>query len=160
MIDVRLTDEMNPSNIGKVADVLTAERLFIPTQEDYGSKHQEWVEETPTDARRALLATDLGTAAGVIVWRTEEGSPGNINIRNISVPPIARGRNFGSFLLRTAEYAMREEGACIVHVDTKTTNKDMIVFLESQGYKVIRVDDLYDSGKPDIVLGKQLASVV
>jgi aerobic-type carbon monoxide dehydrogenase small subunit (CoxS/CutS family) len=55
---------------------------------------------------------------------------------------------------------MREEGACIVHVDTKTTNKDMIVFLESQGYKVIRVDDLYDSGKPDIVLGKQLASVV
>ena len=35
-MDIRVTDIMNPARAGQVAGVLSGERLWIPTADDYG----------------------------------------------------------------------------------------------------------------------------
>lgn len=161
MIDFRLTDEMNPRNTARVIDHLREERLWIPTAKDYSS-HNEWLEKTETrlttGKAHALLATFGRIAAGAIVFRLEPDDPETIGIRNISINPDYEGRYVGAFTLRNTEHAIRESfpEAKRIIVDTKTTNLDMIAFLESHHYSPEEIVDLYQSGKPDIVLSKPL----
>lgn len=164
MIDFHLTDEMNPRNAARVIDHLREERLWIPTTEDYGSRHNEWLEKT--EARlidnkvHALLATFGRIAVGAVIFRPEPNDQRIIGIRNISINPAYEGRYVGAFTLRNAEHVALEtypEAAQMI-VDTKPTNYDMIAFLESQHYSPQEIIDLYHSGKPDVVLSKLLRS--
>ena len=161
MIDIRFTSEMNSRNAAKVADVLREPRLWIPTNEDYGAKqHQEWLEKTEAElveeARFALLAIDGMKSRGAIVFRPDPDDETVMGIRNISISPETRGRLYGSFMLRNVEYAARQMLPRVetFEVDTKATNDEMLAFLAGQGYEQANVRDLYDSGKPDVVLRK------
>lgn len=160
MIDFRLTDEMNPRNAARVTGYLDEPRLWIPTEEDYGTRHGEWLEKIEhrliNKEAMALLATLGLEAAGVIIFRPEDSETSSI--RNISINPNYEGRRIGSFMLRNAEHAAQEAhpGTKRIIVDTKITNSAMISFLESQGYAPEEIVDLYDSGKLDVVLSKTL----
>lgn len=161
MIDFRLTDAMNPRNAARVVDHLRQPRLWIPTEEDYAD-HGEWLEKVEAelvgDRRHALMATFGKIVVGAIVFRPEPHDPKTIGIRNISINPDYEGRYVGAFTLRNTEYAARESypEAKRIIIDTKTTNHAMISFLESQHYLPEEIIDLYQSGKPDIVLAKHL----
>jgi hypothetical protein len=162
MVNFRLTDNMNPRNAARVIDHLRAERLWVPSTEDYGSKHGEWLERTEArlidGTAHALLASFGRVAAGAVIFRPEPDNATIIGIRNISINPAYEGRYVGAFTLRNAECAAREaypETSQII-VDTKTTNHAMIAFLESQDYTPEAIIDLYQSGKPDIILSKLL----
>lgn len=161
MIDFNLTDTMNARNAARVIDHLRQPRLWIPTDEDY-SHHSEWLEKTEaeliSDTRHALVATFGRVVVGAIVFRPEPDDQETIGIRNISINPDYEGRYVGAFTLRNTEYAIRESypKAARVIVDTKTTNTDMIAFLQSQHYSPKEIVDLYQSGKPDVVLAKPL----
>ena len=163
MIDFHLTDEMNPSSAAQVAGHLRRPRLWIPTEEDYGSRqHAHWLEKTEAELisgdRSALLATFGRVAAGVIVLRPEPDHPEIIGIRNISINPDFTGRHVAAFALRNAEFLAREAHpeATEITIDTKVTNHDMLSFLKSQHYSPREIVDLYQSGKPDVVLSKFL----
>ena len=161
MIDIRFTDEMNPRNASRVIDQLRGPRDMIPNQ-DYGNKHEEWLERIEPRLIRgdvhALFGEFGRVAAGAIVFRPEPSDSNIAGIRCISIPPEFKGRRIASFMLRNTEllieemYPRTEE----VIVDTKTTNHNMIAFLESQGYRPEEITDLYQSGKPDIVFSKTL----
>lgn len=159
-MDIRITNEITPSRAGKVMDVLRAPRLWIPTREDYGKGHDTWLQkvesELMTGKRSALLARIGDRSVGTVVWRENPDEDGVIDIRNISINPEAKGRYFGAFMLRNMEYCMRETkpDATLLRVDTKATNRDMLAFLARQGYETVDSLDLYESGKPDVVLEK------
>jgi N-acetylglutamate synthase-like GNAT family acetyltransferase len=97
-----------------------------------------------------------GRSAGAVIWRSNETDPTLMDIRNISIDPAMNGRYFGAFMLRNAEFLMREQHPSVrtVQVDTKTTNPDMRAFLAQQGYTEAGVVDLYGSGKLDVLLHK------
>lgn len=163
MIDFHLTDEMNPTNAAQVAGHLREPRLWIPTEEDYGSQeHTNWLEKTEAElrecSRHALMATFGRTVAGALIFRVEPQNTETVGIRNISINPDFKGRLVGAFMLRNAEFLMREiyPEATKIIVDTKPTNYDMLGFLESQQYRPDEIIDLYQSGKPDVVLTKSL----
>lgn len=165
MIDIRFTDEMNPRNAARVIDHLRQPRAYIDTAADYGAAHEAWLgkieAELVSATRFALMATDGRETAGVIVFRPEPNKPETIGIRNISIKPAHKGQLFGSFALRTTERiaSTLQPAARQIIVDTKTTNRDMIGFLHSQGYADLETTDLYDSGKPDLVLAKDLSAI-
>ncbi len=158
-MNIRFTDEMNSARAAKVIDVLCAPRLWIPTQQDYGAGHGVWlekVEEELAAGKRYALHAQMGRrSAGVIIWRPS-AQPRTVDIRNISVSPEVRGRYFGPFMLRNVEYGIRERYPDVqgVRVDTKTTNAEMRAFLSGQEYIEVGVEDLYNSGKPDVILQK------
>lgn len=159
-MDIRITNEMTSSRAGKVMDVLRAPRLWIPTREDYGNGHDTWLQkvesELITGKRNALLARVGDCSVGTIVWRKNPDEDGVIDIRNISINPEIKGRYFGAFMLRNMEYCIRETNpeATLLRVDTKATNHDMLAFLAHQDYEAVDFLDIYESGKPDVVLEK------
>ena len=161
-MNVRFTDEMNPSRAARVTDVLRAPRLWIPTAKDYGPGHKDWLakveHELAVGARYALHAQVDGRSAGAVIWRSNETDPTLMDIRNISIDPAMNGRYFGAFMLRNAEFLMREQHPSVrtVQADTKTTNPDMRAFLARQGYTEVGVVDLYGSGKLDVLLHKTI----
>lgn len=161
-MNTRFTDEMNVSRSAKVIDVLRAPRLWIPTEKDYGAGHEDWLakveDELTLGVRHALHAQADGRSVGAVIWRPNEVDPEVIDIRNISINPAVKGRYFGAFMLRNAEFLMRERytGAHTIQVDTKVTNPDMRAFLARQGYVETGVADLYGSGKLDVILQKTL----
>ncbi len=161
-MNIRFTDEMNPTRAAKVAGVLKGERLLIPTQEDYGSKHDEWVAKAEAElatggVRFAMLAELNNRPVGAFVWRCAE-EPGVVDLRNISIDPGAAGRHFATFMMRNVPYSVRDThpDAEIIRVDTKTTNTAMLGFLAQEGYRLTEISDLYNSGKPDAILEKTL----
>ena len=161
-MNVCFTDEMNPTRAAKVTDVLRAPRLWIPTAEDYGPGHKDWLakveHELTVGAGHALHAQVDGHSAGAVIWRPSETDPMVMDIRNISIDPAMNGRYFGAFMLRNAEFLMHQQysGVRTVQVDTKTTNPDMRAFLARQGYTEVGVADLYGSGKLDVLLHKTI----
>lgn len=163
MFDFRLTDAMNPRTAARVIDHLGGPRQMVPS-EDYGTKHDEWLERTEprliSGEAHALFATFGRVAAGAVVFRPEPDNPTIFGIRNISIHPNFKGRRVASFALRNAELLMRDINPDVAEiiVDTKTTNLDMIAFLESQGYTPKEIVDLYGSDKLDVVLSKTLRS--
>lgn len=159
-MDIHVTNEMNPRNTGRVMDILRNERLFDAHQDYDPDTYRQWLgkveAELPTGNRYALLAQLNNRAVGAIIWR--QGSlPGITDIRNISIHPGVKGRYFGAFLLRQVEYCIGEQasGENTICVDTKATNRDMIGFLTSQGYRITGTRELYDDGRPDVLLQKQ-----
>ncbi len=158
-MNIRFTDEMNPARAAKVIDVLRAPRLWIPTQQDYGADHEVWLEKVEAElaaGKRYALHAQMGRrSVGVIIWRPNT-QPRTVDIRNISVSPEVRGRYFGPFMLRNVEYDIHKKYPDVkeVRVDTKTTNTEMRAFLGRQDYIEVGVEDLYDSGKPDVILQK------
>lgn len=162
-MDARFTDEMNPAQAARVMDVLRAPRLWIPTEQDYGdTTHKAWlakVEQELVDGNRYALHAQMGTQSiGAVIWRPRASEPNVLDIRNISIHPDVKGRYFGAFMLRNVEWLMLENypDATRIEVDTKTTNADMLSFLARQGYEVTGINDLYDSGRPDVLLRKTI----
>lgn len=161
-MNVRFSDEVNPSQAAKVIDVLRAPRLYIPTEADYGSHHEPWLAKTEYEltsgTRHALLIEDEIGSAGVGIFRIDSDNPDVVDFRNISIDPRVGGRRFGSFLVRNVEHiaSFTYPEATTLRVDTKHTNSDMIAFLERQGYVRQSMSDLYSSGKLDIILQKPI----
>ena len=97
---------------------------------------------------------------GAVIYQGIVNQPRTLELRNISVSDDARGRYVGAFLLRNTEVEATQNdfpGIEEVIVDTKSTNIEMLAFLESQGYGVKEITDLYGLGTGlDVVMSKSL----
>ncbi len=163
MTEFRFTTEHSSAGIAGIVDALRQPRLWIPTGQDYPT-HGAWLDKTEAQlaegTKRAMAAYMGGKPIGTVIYQQSSETPGLLEVRNISISPDARGRHVGSFLLRNAEIeAARNDfpGVEQVVVDTKVSNKEMIAFLQSEGYGLEYVTDLYgqDTGL-DAVLSKSL----
>lgn len=163
MIEVKFSNDHSTRQRGDVMAVLGQPRLWIPTATDY-PRHDEWLDKTEAaiadGAKRALLSYSGHDPVGVIVYRRSETQDNVVGIRNVSFHPSVRGRLFGAFALRQTEYDAKEndfKGIDTFMVDTKVTNIGMIGFLESQGYALTDITDLYQDGTgEDAILTKSL----
>ena len=164
MIEVRFSNDHSARQRGDVMTVLRQPRLWIPTATDY-PRHDEWLDKTESEIvngdKRAMLGYSGNNPVGTIVYRRHETQDNAVEIRNISIDPLVRGRLFGAFMLRQVEIDAiwnDFEGVDTFWVDTKITNTDMIGFLESEGYAVTGIADLYKDGTgEDVILTKSIA---
>ena len=163
MVDFHITNELSNPQIADVTDLLRKPRLWIPTEKDYPS-HRDWLDKSEAQlasgSKRAMTAYMGSKAIGTVIYQRDPQSPSNLEIRNISVSPDARGRYVGAFLLRNAEVeAVQHDfpGVERISVDTKATNVEMINFLLSQGYEIEDIKDLYGVGTGlDAVVSKSV----
>ena len=158
MIEVRFTNEPTGRQFDDTLTVLSQPRLWIPTEHDY-PRHTDWLDRTADELqrghKRALLAYAESSPMGVIIYRPKQDDLETIEIRNISINPAVKGRLFGSLMLRQVEHDYPD--ARTISVDTKITNEHMISFLESQGYGISAIEDLYgDNTELDALLTKSL----
>ena len=160
MTELRIGNELTSRDTGDLMSVLNDERLYVPTSRDY-PRHRAWLDSTEvslaTGNKRAFLARINRVAVGAIVYRPDEGDHSIVDIRNISIAPIGRGRLLGSFMLRQTEVEASMMGAATLRVDTKLGNEAMIGLLINNGYIVKGITDLYgdDTGE-DVVLVKNI----
>ena len=161
MIEVQFSNDHSARQRGDVMTVLRQPRLWIPTATDY-PRHNEWLDKTESEIangnKRAMLGCSDNNPVGAIIYRRHETQDNVVEIRNISINHSVRGRLFGAFMLRQEEIdAMRNDfvGVDTFSVDTKITNTDMIGFLESEGYTMTDIADLYQDGTgEDVILTK------
>jgi len=164
MKEFRFSNTHSDAQVADIVDVLRQPRLWIPTQKDYPD-YTRWLEKTEADiavgTKRAMAAYMGSEAIGSVLYQQSSTQPETLEIRNISVSPDTRGRYVGAFLLRNAEIEAVGNDFPEVRqyqVDTKATNQEMISFLESQGYGVTDVTDLYGLGTGlDVVMSKQVS---
>jgi ribosomal protein S18 acetylase RimI-like enzyme len=164
MKEFRFTNDNTRREASDVIGVLRSPRLWIPTEVDYPD-YATWLlkveAQIVSGEKRAMVARHGRQAVGAVVYGRHQTQPDAVEIKNISIVPEARGRYVGGFLVRNTEVeAVGNDfpGTSRVMVDTKTTNADMINFLNEQSYQVIDVTDLYGLGAgPDAVLEKPLS---
>ncbi len=155
-----ISNELNTP--ARTIDTLRQPRLWVPTAADYPS-HDQWLEKTEADLisgrKQAMTVQHDEADIGVVVYQRHPEASAVCEIKNISIMPQSRGRHIGSFTLRTAEVQAINDfpGIETLEIDTKLTNKDMITFLQLQGYVITKVADVYDSGMLDVVLTKPAA---
>ena len=160
-IDISFTDSFNSSSAAKVADFLRQPRLYIDTQADYGSAHQDWVERTEHDLvmgrKFGIAAIEAGQVVGSVIAKIE--SPETVGIRNISMSPEVRRRDFGRFSTAQLLYIVQQELPDVsrVVVDTKPENRAMVEFLKKLKFREVGLEDLYSSGQPDLVLERTVS---
>jgi ribosomal protein S18 acetylase RimI-like enzyme len=152
MADFRFTNEHQQADIGNIVGVLESPRLWIPTEHDY-PKHSDWLQKAEAQlaagTKRAMLAYAGREPIGTVIYQRHETSPKVVEVKNISISPTARGRYIGSFLLRNTEIEATSHDfpkTSEVMVDTKVTNNEMITFLIRHGYRIEKVEDLYEQG--------------
>lgn len=163
MAEFRFTNEHRSSEVGKVIDVLRRPRLWVPTAADYPD-HDQWLQRTEADIasgkKRAMISYYDGEPVAAIVYRRHPEHTNVVEIRNISVVPEARGRLIGSFALVNTELEAVQHDfpeTDTLMLDTKTSNTEMIGFLERHGYGIQEVADLYGLGAGlDAVLVKSI----
>lgn len=161
MKEFRFNNEHSSAEVADIVDVLRQPRLWIPTEKDYPN-HKTWLDKTEAQiasgSKKAMAAYMGKNAIGTVIYQQLSGDPKTLEIRNISVADDARGRHVGSFLLRNAEIeAIQNDfpGIEDIIIDTKLNNSQMITFLESQGYSVKDIVDLYGLGAGlDVVMSK------
>jgi ribosomal protein S18 acetylase RimI-like enzyme len=161
MKEFRFNNDHTSAGVADIVDVLRQPRLWIPTEQDYPN-HKNWLEKTEdliiSGKKRAMAAYMGHEAVGTVIYQRDPKNAQSLEIRNISVSDDTRGRHVGSFLLRNAEIeAARNDFPGIEEyiVDTKITNLDMIAFLESEGYSIKGIADLYGLGAGlDAVMSK------
>lgn len=164
MKEFRFTNEHTSSQIADITDLLRKPRLWVPTERDYPN-HNDWLGKTEaqlqSNTKRAMVARMGRETIGAIVYQRDPHLNSQLEIRNISVSPDARGRYAGAFMLRNTEIeAVRNDfpGVETITIDTKEANQEMIAFLLSQDYQVADVLDLYGLGAGlDVVLTKSVA---
>ncbi len=163
MREFRFNNDHSATDIADIVDLLLQPRLWIATEKDYPN-HGSWLDKTEdlliSGKKRAMAAYMGGDAVGAVIYQRDPNRPVSLEVRNISVSADARGRYVGGFLLRNAEIEAAQNdfpGIEEIVVDTKVSNVEMISFLESQGYRITEVADLYgmDAGL-DAVMTKSI----
>ena len=161
MTKFRFNNEHTSAGVADIVDVLRQPRLWIPTEKDYPN-HGTWLDKTEaliaSGKKRAMVAYMGKDAIGTVIYQRSADQPSTLEIRNISVSNDLRGRYIGSFLLRNSEIEAAQNdfpGVDEFVVDTKVSNTEMIAFLESHGYDIKEITDLYGLGTGlDVVMSK------
>jgi len=161
MKEFRFTNEHSSTDVANIVDVLRQPRLWIPTEKDYPN-YTNWLDKTEdrivSGDKRAMAAYMGKKAVGTVIYQRDPTQPTSLEIRNISVSPDARGRYIGGFLLRNAEIEAAQNDFLGVEqyvIDTKVDNGEMIAFLQTHGYSIQAIADLYGLGTgPDAVMSK------
>ena len=161
MKEFRFNNDHTSAEVADIVDVLRQPRLWIPTEKDYPN-HGSWLDKTEdliiSGKKRAMAAYMGKDAVGTVIYQRDPNQSHSLEIRNISVSADARGRYVGGFLLRNAEIEAAQNdfpGIEEYVVDTKASNEEMITFLESHGYSIKDITDLYGLGAGlDVVMSK------
>ena len=105
------------------------------------------------------MATYMGKdAVGTVFYQRDPHQPQSLEIRNISMSANARGRDDGVSLLRNTETKAAQNNFSGIEeyvVHTKASKEEMIAFLESQGYSIQDITDMYAlAAGLDVVMSK------
>ena len=163
-MDFRFTNEQTLFRTDEIVEHLRGPRLWIP-RFDYPD-FDEWLERSheqlKSEKKRALLALSGNTIVGAVVYQKRVGVPNDLEIKNLSVRPDARGRYIANFLLRNAEIEGSKDFKCDrVVLDTKMGNRAIRQLLVRCGYQVSLIEDLYKLGAGrDVTYEKELTRSV
>lgn len=135
-------------------------RLWVP-QNDYPDFF-DWAQKTygelKKENKRAIIALSNKEIVGVTVYQQHKKYKQDLEVKNLTVRPDARGRYVASFLLRNTEIEGAKEFASRYAVcDAKAKNFSIRSFLLKNNYRTIANQDLYGLGAgEDIVYRKNL----
>ena len=133
-------------------DFLVSQSLGYPGYED-------WIErsmfEIELEYKKTVLAYFNNEIVGDIIVQPEKEMDKVLELKNARVHPSIRGRHVMSFLMKQAEkeYA---KGFEMILVDVRTTQKDMLGFFRSYGFREITKIPLYEKSVPEVVMVKDL----
>ena len=128
---------------------------FISSQNLGYPNYDSWVEKMRSELslgiKHGIAAYSDGAFVGDVIFQEHKQIRGILEMKNIRIHPLLRGRNFAPFMLKQAEIEMNSEA---VIVDARLNQRDMINFLTSQGYIPTAKVSLYDSYNEDVVMVK------
>jgi hypothetical protein len=158
-MEYHITNEFPDSTLDRVLDKALGPRLWVPSgsypdEIDWGQKAYE---ESLLGIKRHMVLFDHADVVGDVIYQRHKTDPHVLEIKRVSLEPSARGRHFGSTLLRNAEIeGAREFETTVVRGDTKIYS-GINDFLPRQGYRKVGQTDLYELGAgDDIVWEKSL----
>jgi len=164
MAEIVLTNETRQSQVGGVIDAIVREpRLWAPSGSyaDLFTWGERAELEIRTGAKRVMAAFDHKQPFGGIVYQQHKQLPGVIELRRIAFAPTMSRLHIASTALRLTEREITHNDfpdAHTIMVDTKVGHTGMIGFLESEGYVLQDVTDLYGLGDElDAVFTKTIA---
>ena len=148
-MNTSFTNEYLPSKIDEIVGFLMGPRLLIPNRDypDILDWFQKVWQQLHSQEKRALIALEGETVAGVVIYQRHKLVPLALEIKNLTVRPESAGRKYASLLMRNAEIeGARDFGSRKVLCDAKRDNTAVRMFLASQGYLLADVRDLYKKG--------------
>ncbi|MGB4966728.1 MAG: GNAT family N-acetyltransferase, partial [Candidatus Saccharimonadales bacterium] len=150
-------------NVDAVAVALDQPRLWIPGG-DYPA-HATWAQqalgELEAGQKRAMVAYWGKEVVGAVVYQRSKARSTELEIKNLSIEPYARGRHIADFLMKQVEIEGVHDfpGCTAIVADTKITNKGLLAFVSGIGYRVQGVTELQSMGQngtADVLLRKDL----
>lgn len=137
-------------------------RNFIYSQHLWYPNYEEWVDyvcvpELESGWKKGIIAYYNGYVVGNAIYQPHKELPKTREIKNIRISPQLRRRDLGHFLLRQVEEENKNEFERII-VDTNTKNKNVIMFFQWCGYKIIGQEYLYDKKNLDVIMVKEFGA--
>lgn len=131
---------------------LMGKHLNYPQYEDW--VHRAMV-EIDLGYKTGILAYERGTLIADLVYQPHKELPGFREIKNLRIHPRMRKRGLARFMIKQAEVEDTRDLLGII-ADAHDTQKDAILFLQSEGYVPISGCSLYDPNQREIILMKLL----
>ena len=166
MRDFRISNAQSGRNFDAASNLLIQPRLWVPDQATDYPGHLEWrdkaLSEIETSKKMAMVAFWGSDEVAICVYQRDPADSTQLEIRNLSVEPSARGRGLAAFVLRQVENEALIDfpGVQTIVADVKRTNLQMIRFAIGRGFGVDGVTRLEGSfahnGVEDVMLKKPL----
>lgn len=160
MKDFRFTSESPDFRIDEIVNYLTGPRLWVPNN-DYPNII-DWAQKVyiqlKSGSKRSMVAYYGQEIVGVTIYQKHKQDLDALEIKNITIRPDMRGRHVASFLLKNTEIeGAKEYGSKFATCDAKVKNINILYFLKSEHYEVVRQTDLYNLGTgKDAIFRKSL----
>lgn len=138
--------------LGDLLDFLRVQDLSYPN-------YEAWVERTEAELdsgyKGAVLAFSEAKLVGDLIYQPHKEISCFLELKNMRIHPQLRERKFAEFMLKQVEVENREKYDAII-VDARANQKEIIGFMESQGYETFATLPLYHDSVPDVVMIKYL----
>lgn len=138
-------------------DVFRLEGFLLSQSLGYPN-YSDWVERSVHEIlmgyKQAVLAFSEGRLVGDLVYQPHKELPDTLELKNLRMHPLLRGRGFGYFMIRQAE--VENAGFSQVVCDVRASQIDVVNLFRHSKYKEVFRAPLYNSSEEDIVFAKSL----
>lgn len=138
--------KIDSGNLHLARDFISSQPLSYP---NYHSWAEKSLDELSSGIKSGILAFSNGEVVGNVIHQQHKQIPSLWELKQIRVNPFLRGRLFAGFMLRQAELEM---GGDAIIVDARKEQRNIIGFLESQGYISVKESQLYDENTDVIMI--------
>lgn len=146
-MDFRFTTEYPHTE--ELVSFLMGPRLWIPKESypDFLDWADKSYRELQKEKKRAIVCIRGKELVGSIIYQRHKEHHDLLELKNLTIEPMARGRYIASFLLRNAEVeGARDFHSTHIICDAKKDNLSIYRFLTKHAYRRVATSDLYRFG--------------